>query len=257
MAEFPALPLFTDAYMADTRHLNAAQHGAFLLLLMTAWRMPDCCLPDDDEKLSRWAAMDIRTWRNNKAVVMEFWQLSATQKWSQGRLLDERKRVEDKRDKNVAAGKASALKRHNTRSTPVQPNGNQNPTIPNPIPIKDKRHSAREDFETFWKAFPKKRAGSREKAWGAWQQAINRAGADEILKGVGNYAASREVAQGFAKGAAAWLNDDRWTSDYSTINQGKPNANSSPKPTKSERFDAAADAGIAEILASVESAAPS
>jgi uncharacterized protein YdaU (DUF1376 family) len=138
MAEFPALPLFTDAYMADTRHLNAAQHGAFLLLLMTAWRMPDCSLPDDDEKLSRWAAMDIRTWKNNKAVVMEFWQLSATQKWSQRRLLDERKRVEDKRDKNVIAGKASALKRHNTRSTPVQPKGNQNPTIPNPNPIKDK-----------------------------------------------------------------------------------------------------------------------
>ena len=24
-----------------------------------------------------------------------------------------------------------------------------------------------------------------------------------------------EVAQGMAKGCAAWLNDDRWTSDYS------------------------------------------
>lgn len=119
MAEFPALPLFTDAYMADTRHLTAAQHGAYLLLLMTAWRMPDCKLPDDDKFLSRCASMDLRTWRANRDAIMAFWKVDETQKFYQGRLLDERKYVDDMKRKNSEAGKASALKRNNRQSTTV------------------------------------------------------------------------------------------------------------------------------------------
>jgi hypothetical protein len=42
MAEFPALPLWTDAYLGDTRHLSQSEHGAYLLLLITAWRTPNC-----------------------------------------------------------------------------------------------------------------------------------------------------------------------------------------------------------------------
>lgn len=72
------------------------------------------------------------------------------------------------------------------------------------------------EFEEFWKHFPKQRAGSKQKAWNAWQYAIKRKQAlpSEIIAGCLAYAASEEVAKGMAKGCAAWLNDDRWTSDY-------------------------------------------
>src|SRR5574343_352637 len=100
MAQFPALPLFTDAYMADTRHLNAAQHGAYLLLLMTAWRMLDCKLPNDDKFLARCASTDLRVWKaSTKDAVMSFWKLDEQGKWYQERLLDERKYVQDKSSK--------------------------------------------------------------------------------------------------------------------------------------------------------------
>lgn len=38
MAEFPALPLWTDAYLADTAHLSYEEHGLYFHILMTMWR---------------------------------------------------------------------------------------------------------------------------------------------------------------------------------------------------------------------------
>ncbi|QUS40677.1 DUF1376 domain-containing protein [Tardiphaga alba] len=83
MAKSPAIPLYTDAYLADTRHLTSAQHGAYLHLLMMAWRQPDCALPNNDETLSRWASMDLRTWLRNRDVVMAFWKVMPDGKWQQ------------------------------------------------------------------------------------------------------------------------------------------------------------------------------
>lgn len=145
MAEFPALPIFTDAYLADTRHLTAAQHGAYLLLLMMAWRTPDCSLPDDDEKLARWSCMDKRTWKANKETILSFWARNNSGHLIQKRLLDERKYVEQLRSKNVRAGKISALKRLNRGSTTVQPEVNETSTpIPTPTPIEEKENYAKE-----------------------------------------------------------------------------------------------------------------
>lgn len=133
MAEFPALPLFTDAFIADTTHLNAQQTGAYLMLLMCAWRLPDCRLPNDDKFLARAARMDGRAWSANKSSILAFWKQDEQQKWYQRRLLDERKYVEDMKRKNSDAGKASALKRKERHSTTVQPDFNETST-PTPTP---------------------------------------------------------------------------------------------------------------------------
>lgn len=133
MAEFPSLPLFTDAYLSDTLHLTAAQHGAYLMLLMAAWRTKDCALPDDDDFLSRTARMDKRSWLANKAVVLSFWHKGEDGRIRQARLLDERIFVESKRNRNSQAGKASALKRKERGATKRQPAVNENST-PTPTP---------------------------------------------------------------------------------------------------------------------------
>jgi len=75
MSRFPSLPLFTDAFIADTQHLDARETGAYLMLLMMAWRSPECRLPDDDKLLARCARMDGRGWRHCKPKVMQFWDL--------------------------------------------------------------------------------------------------------------------------------------------------------------------------------------
>jgi uncharacterized protein YdaU (DUF1376 family) len=141
MAEFPSLSLFTDAFIGDTSHLTAAQTGAYIMLLLVAWRSKDCKLPNDDKILARIARMDGRQWAANRDAIMSFWHKDESGRLYQQRLLEERKFVYQLRTKNVQAGLASALKRKERHSTGVastlQPNANITST-PIPIPISKK-----------------------------------------------------------------------------------------------------------------------
>jgi len=53
MTEFPALPVFTDAYLQDCSHLTDAEHGRYFLLLMLIWRSPQTRVPNDDAWLAK------------------------------------------------------------------------------------------------------------------------------------------------------------------------------------------------------------
>ena len=136
MAEFPALSIWTDAYLADTRHLSTLEHGAYLLLLMEAWRRKDCALPDDDELLSRLSGVPGDTWGHTKKTVMAFWALEDGY-WTQKRLLRERRYVTDKRSKAAAAGRARALKYKDKVPADAAPKLSLEPApTPTPTPIK-------------------------------------------------------------------------------------------------------------------------
>jgi uncharacterized protein YdaU (DUF1376 family) len=101
----PAIPLFGDAYLADTRHLSLEEHGAYLQLLMIAWRLPNCALPDDDARIARILGITAGRWSKLKPAVLGFWT-STDKGWVQGRLSKERAFVEKKREQNSAASKA-------------------------------------------------------------------------------------------------------------------------------------------------------
>lgn len=83
---------------------------------------------------------------------------------------------------------------------------------------KSKKNIYIEDFNEFWKEYPKQRAGSKEKAYKSYCKVITdkRATKESLLQAVKNYAQSQEVERGFAKGCAAWLNDDRFNTVYKT-----------------------------------------
>jgi uncharacterized protein YdaU (DUF1376 family) len=134
MAEFPALPLWTDAFVADTIHLSTEEIGAYMLLLFTAWRRPGCDLPDDDKFLASICRCDGRKWRHLRPVMLQFHTVD-NGRWIQKRLQKERKYVDDL----SKTQRENSLRRWNknkdiTLATAMPPQSHGNP--PTPIPNK-------------------------------------------------------------------------------------------------------------------------
>src|SRR5690349_9296686 len=73
----PMLPLWTDSYLNDTRGLSIEEHGAYLMLLMLAWRTVGGVIPNDDTRICRMLGITARKWAKLKPVVMSFWTLGA------------------------------------------------------------------------------------------------------------------------------------------------------------------------------------
>lgn len=96
-----ALPIFGDAYLADTTHLTTEEHGAYFLLMLAAWRQDDCGLPDDPVKLARIAGLSLRKWKAGTGdVVMAFWH-QAGGRWFQKRLSETRQFVDERSAKQA------------------------------------------------------------------------------------------------------------------------------------------------------------
>ena len=86
MAKFPAMPLWTDAYLADCGHLNDAETGRYLMILIYLWRAPKQRFPNNDEWLAHKFKRSIEdVQREIRPLIKEF--CKSTGNWiSQGRL---------------------------------------------------------------------------------------------------------------------------------------------------------------------------
>lgn len=114
------MPLWIGDYLADTMHLQAAEHGAYLLLLMHSWRNGP--LPNDDKILSGIARISLKVWTKEiGATVRAFFVIGDDGLLHQKRLDRERERVSDISDKRrTAAGKRHANKPTNDPQPPPQ-----------------------------------------------------------------------------------------------------------------------------------------
>jgi uncharacterized protein YdaU (DUF1376 family) len=72
------MPLYVADYLRDTRRLTAAEHGAYLLLIMEYWTSGS--LPDDDRQLARITCMSAAEWRRSRPNVQAFFHDGWTHK---------------------------------------------------------------------------------------------------------------------------------------------------------------------------------
>lgn len=210
MAEFPALPLWTDAYLSDTGHLTTIEHGAYLLLLMTMWRN-DGSLPNDDKRLSRFCRLTMGQWLRIKPVIMEFFSVDGDE-ITQGRLTDELVFVRQHSAKQSNAAKARWLKTKGKDNAKVMPKASQNDA---PTPTIDssslrEKESARAEQESwwleFWAMFPNK-VGKAD-AGKAFLRAIKRVDRKTMIEGLRRYVSKTDDRPWC--NPSTWLNQDRW-----------------------------------------------
>lgn len=93
----PWMPLYIADYRLDTARLGAAEHGAYLLLIMEHWAAGS--LPDDDRELARIACMSDREWRTVKPRIQRYF----FDGWKHKRVLEELERAAATINKRRAA----------------------------------------------------------------------------------------------------------------------------------------------------------
>ena len=103
------MPLYIGDYLADTMHLDAIEHGAYLLLLMHHWRSGP--LPEDDKSLAAIARTTPKQWARISETVRNFFQKLPGGGLIQKRLVEERARVDSIGSKRAEAGRKGAENR--------------------------------------------------------------------------------------------------------------------------------------------------
>ncbi|MDE3023487.1 MAG: YdaU family protein [Pseudomonadota bacterium] len=103
------MPLHIADYLADTMHLNAQQHGAYMLLLMHHWRAGH--VPLDESQLASIARCDWAVWKRSVWPVIKLFFSEQDGKLIQKRAVAEREYAESLTDKRSKAGKDGAEKR--------------------------------------------------------------------------------------------------------------------------------------------------
>lgn len=123
LAEFRALPFWTDAYLADTDHLTDAEHGRYLLILIALWRAPEQRIPNDDAWLARKFRRSIERVRAElRPLIYEFCKTDGN--WIyQKRLSREAEHLK----KTSTAQSARAKSRWNKETNPPSGNAARHP----------------------------------------------------------------------------------------------------------------------------------
>lgn len=136
MSKTPFMPLWVSDFLGDTLDLEAAEIGAYMLLLMAQWNRDGESLPDDDAKLRRVARCG-RNWPKVWGAIERYFTRDETGVYSK-RLRLEAQNVAAKREVNAhngaRGGRAKALKTNKPTLANATHSLQRNPSIPEPEP---------------------------------------------------------------------------------------------------------------------------
>ncbi|MDR6949840.1 uncharacterized protein YdaU (DUF1376 family) [Pseudomonas sp. 2957] len=232
MAALPYMQFYVADYLADTTHLTAEEHGAYMLLLFSYWQTGK---PLRIDRLATVARIPNERWPSVADTLSEFFHVTETH-WVQFRVEADLEAVNSKVVTASNAGKASArakaLKKQqelNDRSTnvddPLERNGNHTDTDTDTDKNKNNTPPMVDDlFPKFWKMYPNKKGkAAAEKAWKKLKVTADLFG--QIAEGL----AAQVVCEAWVKDGgqfiphpATWLNGKRWEDEVKVASNVHP-----------------------------------
>ena len=116
MAALPYMQLYIADYLADTMHLSAEEHGAYLLLMFNYWQTGK---PIPKNRLAKIARLTNERWADVEPSLQEFF-CDNGEEWVHLRIEEDLASVREKLTKKSAAGKASVQARRSRKEADVQ-----------------------------------------------------------------------------------------------------------------------------------------
>lgn len=239
MAALPYIQIYVADYLSDTMHLDAEEHGAYLLLIFNYWQTGK---PLPKKRLAKIARVSNDRWPAVEDSLSEFFNDTGTV-WEHKRIEADLRMVEEAQAQRAKAGKASAAARKqakrdemkresNDRSTPVKkplPSSlNEKPTnkdgegdkdkdkdINNNPPPPSASDAVAEAFEAFWSAGMKK--SDKKKSLAAFRRQCKGRDPHEFAAMLINDVQTRiRLGQfGFDRlMPTTYLNNNRWEDEY-------------------------------------------
>ncbi len=124
MAALPYMQLYIADYLADTMHLSAEEHGAYLLLMFNYWQTGK---PIPKNRLAKIARLTNERWVDVEPSLQEFF-CDNGEEWVHLRIEEDLASVREKLTKKSAAGKASVQARRSRKEADVQTKQERNLT---------------------------------------------------------------------------------------------------------------------------------
>ena len=124
MAALPYMQLYIADYLADTMHLSAEEHGAYLLLMFNYWHTGK---PIPNNRLAKIARLTNERWADVEPSLQEFF-CDNGEEWVHLRIEEDLASVREKLTKKSAAGKASVQARRSRKEADVQTKQERNLT---------------------------------------------------------------------------------------------------------------------------------
>ena len=246
----PWMPLYVADYLADTRRLSMAEHGAYMLLIMEYWRNGG--LPDDERRLARIVGATPDEWLQVRDNVAELFQPG----WRHKRIDAELAKSRDKSEAAKASasrrweskGNANAHANAHANAMPTQCEGNANAMLSQSqsyispsLRSGDTRagrasaseaKQAAQEFERFWQVWPNKigKPAAAKAYFKVWRET------EAIIAGVNRYMRDKPADRPWLN-PSTFLNQRRWEDDPAPV------ANARGSPAREET------SGVAKLLA--------
>lgn len=169
------MPLHIADYLADTGHLTATEHGAYLLMIMHYWQ--NGSLPANERVIARIAKLSAEQWEDSRDILAMLFGPD----WTHKRIDAELSKADEIIEKRRAAAEARYSKgkngTHDANAMHVQSKSSDTGALPTTSDLSslrsesiEKKERERGDFDAWISSWPSQASDDHDDAFRAWSE---------------------------------------------------------------------------------------